>query len=314
MTMWETLNRKLEEADAKRQQKYKWERRLDEVQSRIRELQKTLPQLELKLERENRDVEQLTKLTLTNLFHTILRNKDEQLELERQQALHAALKLQEAREQLAELEVARGEAGAALAEVRFAETEYDALLREKEAKLQALSSETAGRLEEIDRESAACAAKLTEIREAADAGGQALALLRKAETSLGKAEGWGKWDMLGGGTVSTYIKHGHIDDARSVVQQAQRKLRLFEKELADLGRRSDLRIEISGSLEFADYFFDGLITDWIVQGRIERSLSQVRAVRKEMDRIVPELHREQAAAEAELTRLRTQRTALIEKA
>jgi hypothetical protein len=312
--MWETLNRRLAEANEKRQRKLKWERRLNEVQKRIRELQQSIPALEIRLERENRDVEQLTKLTLTSLFHTILRSKDEQLELERQQALHAALRMQEAREQLASLERERSEAGAALAAVRFAESEYEALVREKEAKLLAYSTESARQIDALDDADVECGLKLDELREAADAGGNALMLLRKAEASLDKAEGWGTWDMLGGGTISTYMKHGHIDDTRSVVQEAQRKLRLFEKELADLDRRSDIHIEISGSLEFADYFFDGLIADWIVKGRIERSLEQVRTMRHKMDRIVSELRREAGAAEAELTSLRARKAALIEKA
>ncbi|MEF3303787.1 hypothetical protein [Paenibacillus sp. GYB003] len=312
--MRDDMNRKLEQANESRQQKLKWERRLRETETRIRELQRTIPGLELRLEREQRDVEQLMKLSLVNLFHTILRSKDEQLELERQQALHAALKLQEAKEQLAELEREHAEAGAALADVRLADDEYAALLREKEAMLQAHSPETARLLDGLERDAADSAAKLSELREAVSAGGAALSLLRRAEASMGKAEGWGTWDMIGGGTISTYVKHGHIDDARQTVQQAQRKLRLFEKELADLGRHSALRIDIGGGLEFADYFFDGLIADWIVQGKIERSLGHIRSVRTKMETIVAGLERELAAEEATLASLRTRRTSLIEKA
>lgn len=312
--MWEALNRRLEEANEKRQLKLKWERKLAGTEARIRELQRSLPGLELQLERENRDVEQLTKLSLTNLFHTILRSKEEQLELERQQALQAALRLQEAREQLAELERERAAAGAGLADVRLAEDEYAALMREKEEALLAHSFQLAGGIRELDADIESEFGKLAELREAEDAGNRALSLLRRAAESLGKAEGWGKWDMLGGGTISTYIKHGHIDDARSIVQEAQRKTRQFEKELADVGRHAGIRFDISGGLEFADYFFDGLITDWIVQGKIERSLEQVQAARRKMERIVTELERERKAAEASLTSLRARRAAMIEQA
>ncbi|MBD2863817.1 MULTISPECIES: hypothetical protein [Paenibacillus] len=312
--MWETLNRKLDEANEKRQKKLKYERRLTDMQARIREVQSQIPRLELKLEKENRDVEQLTKLTLTSLFHTILRSKEEQLELERQEALRAALQLQEAKDQLAQLEKERSEVGLALAEVRLAEQEYETLMREKESKLQQYSAETASQIARMDEEAAFTSERHVELREAVDAGELALNLLRQAEGSLGKAEDWGTWDMLGGGTVSTYIKHGHIDDARSIIRSAQLRMRQFEKELADVGRHSAMRIEISGSLEFADYFFDGLITDWIVQGRIQNSLEQVRKVRQNMARIVADLQRERATAEAELTKLRSRRTALIEGA
>lgn len=312
--MWELLNRKLDEANEKRQMRLRYERRLNDMQARIRDVHNQIPRLEMKLEKENRDVEQLTKLTLTNLFHTILRSKDEQLELERQEALHAALQLQEAQDQLAQLERERSEVGLALAEVRFAEQEYETLMREKESKLQQFSAETAGQIAELDEEAEQTSGSLVELREAVDAGALALTLLRQAEASLDKAEGWGTWDMLGGGTVSTYIKHGHIDDARSVIRSAQLRMRQFEKELADLGRHSAIKIEISGSLEFADYFFDGLITDWVVQGRIQNSLEQVRKVRQKMDSIVKDLQREKTAAEAELTKLRSRRASLIENA
>ncbi|GAA3401588.1 hypothetical protein ACFFNY_13650 [Paenibacillus hodogayensis] len=312
--MWEELNRKLDEANARRQLKLKWERRLEDVQSRIRKLQQGMPALELKLEREQRDVEQLTGLTLTNLFHTILRSKEEQLELERQQELHAALRLQEAREQLADLERQRSESGEALADVRFADSEYEALLREKEKRLLACSEETAAAVAALDDSAAVCAARLTELKEAADAGGVALSLLRNAEESLGKAEDWGRWDMMGGGTISTHIKHSHIDSARSIVRQAQSKMRQFEKELADLGTYSSIRIDISGGLEFADYFLDGLITDWVVQGRIKDSLEQVRNARSRMSRIVDSLRQECATTESELTGLRGRRAAMIERA
>ncbi|WP_146250124.1 hypothetical protein [Paenibacillus flagellatus] len=312
--MWEPLNEKLEQANAKRQEKLMWERRLADIQRRIRELKNRLPALEVVLDRENRDVEKLTAMTLTRLFHTLLRSREEQLELERRQAVEAALKLQEARRLLADLELERREAGEALALVREAELEYDSLLREKEEKLRALSPETATRLKELDDAAAEAAANGRELREAVDEGERALLLLKEAEASLGKAEGWGQWDMLGGGAIATHLKHGHIDDARDAVRRAQLRLTRFEKELADLGRHSPIRIDIGGTLQFADYFLDGLIADWIVQGRIEQSMGRVRNVRHRVESLLSTLRKELADAESELGRLRARRSALIEKA
>ena len=33
-------------------------------------------------------------------------------------------------------------------------------------------------------------------------------------SSLESAEGWGTWDLLGGGLISDLAKHSHIDDAK----------------------------------------------------------------------------------------------------
>jgi hypothetical protein len=63
-----------------------------------------ITQLEVQLESEQADVDKLTKMSLAILFYTILRSKEEQLEAERQQALAAAMKLQEAKQALSRIE------------------------------------------------------------------------------------------------------------------------------------------------------------------------------------------------------------------
>jgi hypothetical protein len=98
--------------------------------------------------------------------------------------------------------------------------------------------------------------------------------------------------MLGGGMISTAMKHNRIDDARSAIHSAQRSLRQFEKELKDVQRDVSIHIEIGGLLTFADFFFDGLITDWMVQGRISDSLIQVNGKRSQIQTIVADLEAE----------------------
>jgi len=120
--------------------------------------------------------------------------------------------------------------------------------------------------------------------------------------------------MLGGGFIATAVKHNRIDEARSAIHSAQNALRRFEKELADVQRDVNIRIDIGGMLEFADFFFDGLIVDWIVQGRIKDSLAEVSAKRRRISGIVADLEKELRNAEEELTALRRRREALIEQA
>ena len=114
-----------------------------------------------------------------------------------------------------------------------------------------------------------------EIREAIAAGDEAVYYLQKAKESLNSAGNWGIWDMFGGGFISTFMKHSKMEDANSLIQDARSALRQFQKELTDVDTVVDLRIETGDFLSFADYFFDGLIADWLVQSRISDAKRQV---------------------------------------
>ena len=77
-------------------------------------------------------------------------------------------------------------------------------------------------------------AEIREINEAIRAGEQALDSLREAKSQLNSARNWGIYDMLGGGVISSMIKHSKIDQANEWMDQANRDLRRFAKELRDV--------------------------------------------------------------------------------
>ena len=111
-----------------------------------------------------------------------------------------------------------------------------------------------------------------EIREARQAGIRAHNSLRQARKRLDSARGWGIYDMLGGGLISSLIKHSKISDAREDVERARRDLEAFSRELRDV----DLpEVNIDGFLTFADFFFDGLLADLLVQKRINDARAQI---------------------------------------
>ena len=114
-----------------------------------------------------------------------------------------------------------------------------------------------------------------EVNEAIWAGEQALRSLRQAREKLNSAGNWGIVDLLGGGFISTFVKHSRMEDANELIQQARNDLRWFQRELMDVDAVADLHIETRDFLSFADYFFDGLIADWLVQSRISDAKRQV---------------------------------------
>lgn len=114
-----------------------------------------------------------------------------------------------------------------------------------------------------------------ETLEAVAAGERALESLYGAREKLGSARNWGVYDMLGGGFISTMIKHSKMNDASMLIEQAKRDLLVFQRELKDIQVALDLRMEVGGFLSFADFFFDGLVADYLVQSRISVAREQV---------------------------------------
>ena len=128
-----------------------------------------------------------------------------------------------------------------------------------------------------------------EVNEAIQAGNQALRSLRQAREKLNSAGNWGIVDLLGGGFISTFVKHSRMEDANELIQQARNDLRWFQRELMDVDAVADLHIETRDFLSFADYFFDGLIADWLVQSRINDAKHQVDSAIRKVEEILRRL-------------------------
>lgn len=114
-----------------------------------------------------------------------------------------------------------------------------------------------------------------EIQEAIDAGQRALSSLRNAKKALDTARGWGIVDILGGNTLSGLLKHERIYSAKQSVNQAKYDFSIFEKELEDVQNISGLDINIGDFLTFADFFFDGFVSDIFVQSRINDARNKI---------------------------------------
>lgn len=125
-----------------------------------------------------------------------------------------------------------------------------------------------------------------EVNEAIQAGNQALRSLRQARECLNSAGNWGILDLMGGGLISTFVKHSKMKSADDLIQQARSDLRYFSRELADVDSVPEFHIETGDFLSFADYFFDGLIADWLVQSRINDAKRQVEHAIQRVEEIL----------------------------
>ena len=111
-----------------------------------------------------------------------------------------------------------------------------------------------------------------ERQEAIVAGERALDSLIEAQNQLRKARNWGIYDILGGGFLSSVIKHSKIDNARSCIERAKYDLDVFNRELRDVS--GSINVDIGGLLTFFDVM-DSFFADLLVQSRISDASRQV---------------------------------------
>lgn len=131
--------------------------------------------------------------------------------------------------------------------------------------------------------------RLKEIREAKDAGNQALYSLRNVQRMLNSAGNWGLLDMFGGGLLSGMMKHSKISNANQQMEQAKYQLKSFQKELNDIDVPGDFGVNVGDFLMFADFFFDGLVADWMVQSKIGDAKRQVSDAIYKIEKIMVDL-------------------------
>lgn len=227
---------------------------------------------------EQEDVDKLENGGLRSFLLTLTGHKEERLDKERREALAAKLQYDQARSDLEYLEdklngLIRERDG-----LRDAPEQLEALWAEKAELVKAMGGQTGARLVELDRQLSNVTHQQKEVQEALSAGKNAKRLLGQVQDDLDSARGWGTWDMLGGGLIATMAKYDRLDSAQSSIQAAQRALSDFRTELADVSQLQVPNIQIGEFATFADYFFDGIFSDWYVQSSIKKAQEGVSEV------------------------------------
>ena len=232
--------------------------------------------------KEQDDVDKLEKGGVHAFLLTLIGHKEERLDKERREALAAKLQYDQARSDLEYLEnklngLIRERDG-----LRDAPEQLEALWTEKAELVKTMGGQTGARLVELDRQLSDVTHQQKELEEALSAGENAKRLLGQVQDDLDSARSWGTWDMLGGGLIATMAKYDRLDSAQSSIRAAQRALSDFRTELADVSQLQMPSIQIGEFATFADYFFDGIFSDWYVQSSIKKAQEGVSEVRMKL--------------------------------
>lgn len=128
-----------------------------------------------------------------------------------------------------------------------------------------------------------------EKREAINAGRRAISSLKDADDMLRKAKNWGIWDLFGEDGIVTFFKHSRINDAKRYIDKAYKDILRFERELKDVCLDLDLNVDISTLLTVADFFWDGVIADYLVQRQINQARDKIREAIRIIEKLLREL-------------------------
>ena len=270
-----------------------------------------LSKLDKRVESEFKDVQALEKAGLKSLFSKVLGNKEEQLDRERQEYLQATLKYNELKKTLELLEFEKELLEKKTAALDSYVANLNGLKKVREKEIISSGSIVAGELMHLAKESDKNFIHIKEIKEALHAGNEALNVLAKINQHLKSARQWGNYAGRQGG-YGNYNKRRAIDSANSVLHLAKRKLNAFHIELRDIGVNADFHIKMENFNTFIDFFFDNLISDWIVQQKIKNTLSNVQSVMDKVTRLCQSLNSELRKIESNLTAIEQKRSTILE--
>lgn len=231
---------------------------------------------------EQEDVERLEGRSLAAFFYHVVGTMDEKLTTERQEAYAAKVKYDAAVRELAGVEEDIKWCEAELAGLEGCESRYESVLKEKTQAVKRQGGAPAQEILQLEERIAYLESQKKELQQAAFAGNAARLTTNQILSSLDSAEGWGTWDLFGGGIVADLAKHSHLDEAQEAVEYLQSQLRTFKTELADVTICAELQVSVDGFLRFADYMFDGIFTDWVVLDQIHHSQQQVEETRSQI--------------------------------
>lgn len=241
---------------------------------------------------EQKDVEDLGRLSFASIAAKLSGRGEERLEREEAEACAARMKYDAAERQLAEI---RQEIAGCEAELRAdqgCEARFQQVLEEKREALKLGNSAAAERIIALEERMAELQSRLRELEEARSAGEDVRRRLDQVLASLGSAENWGTWDVIGGGLLTDMMKYSRLDEAQHSMEQMQSALRRYRRELADVAALHIGDFRPDGFTWTLDVLFDNIFFDWSVLEQISNSRDRVEDLRRQVGRTQGQLNLE----------------------
>jgi len=285
---------------------------LEDIDRRLKASYSQIKLMDKQLEKELKDIEELEKIGVKALFYKTLGSKEEQLEKERQEYLELSLKYKEHKSEVELMEYERDLLKKKSTKLPEIKSKLTRLKKERHYEIlnsgdKFLKDEYVQVVEKLDLNHAI----QKELEEARETGYQAKRHLEELIAHLNEAGNWGKWDMYGDRNAK-YSKKRAIDRAVRTLPKSRNSLSLFVREMQDLGE-NDINFNLNPIQfnNFTDFFFDNLISDWIVQQKIVSTKNDVSSTHSYLSRLLMTLDQESKDINNKLSALQKKREQLL---
>ena len=281
---------------------------LDECLAQLEDQRRLSHELYAILRKEEADVNKLQSMSVRAVFHYFLKNKEEQLEIEHQEYVLAALRYNECVDSIALLEYEVAVLERLISQQPELEQRQKELLVKKELAVRDAYPEVATSLNNLDYKIARRRMELKEIDEALKAGTRAKAKLLEVNKLIERVEGWGQW-----GYMSDYSKSSFVDRARKIAVETNHALMRFESELKDVYKNLDVSDDLTLDAfdHFLSIFYDNMITDWIVQSNLRHTQNSLNATSAKAERLLESLKHEKRRSSRAIEDFKMQKRNLI---
>lgn len=287
--------------------KKRLESMMAELQSQEAALSEKAAELEARMLHEERDVAKLESRSLAMFFFNAIGKRGEKLDRERREACASRVRYDAAVRELDAIREDIRETEEDLRDLKDCEVLYAQKLEEKRQAIESAGTPNGKALLELKQSLTFQKEQEQELEEAIQAGTSALRTLSEVLSNLNSAKDWSHLDILGGGFLVDAAKHEKLEEAQRNIEELQIQLQRFNKELSDVSIRPTLQASIDRMLKFADFFFDGILTDLTVLEKIKAAYSQadqtrdqILGVLRQLQTTLEEVRHKQARIKAEM--------------
>ena len=260
---------------------------IEMLDNNLNKEEKELRYLERQLNKEKKQMDDLNKLSISNIFTSIFKNKKSKKENQEKEYLDAKVKYEKqlliVNSLREKIKIKRNE----LDKIENCEEEYDKLMDEKinVLKLQGdyFTKEKIRLLDEKLNEYL----KINEdIRKTHKLGKNLLEEVKLAKHDLEWSKKWGKVDMVAKDSMSSIAKQNKIRKVKLKFENIEKLINQFNKELEDIKINN---LEFSNITFAMDIFFDNIFTDISVQRQINDSIEDIERLEDKVQNILYKL-------------------------
>ena len=308
------INKKIEQAIQTLQSMRIAQKYLDKVEEKMAKLEYKIQDLKELIEGEHKDVEFREKTSANFIFRAILGDKTEQLEMERQEYLHAVLTYKDHCKELELLQFEWDVLQEKIARIPKQKALVASLIHDREKELAVSMPNYYSRILQIFNQLDEASKFQTEIEEADHAGNKCKSIVEKVIKALNYAAEMRNWGS--NKKNSDYSKEkSAVDEAWELFQKLKVELLKFEDELHDIHAPDKIEMHEHETKfdSFIDVYHNHLINDWIIRNRISSTISMMEAIDDEITRLLHTISVKAKQSDIRIDYLSQQKRELIAK-